>query len=75
LSRSALHSPNFTVFSIRTIGTNDANGPAHQFDCSVANGRFRRDGDSRDAPPDGQFATAETGRALEGQDPAIHWMP
>jgi hypothetical protein len=26
------------------------------------------------APPDGQFATAETGRAVEGQDPAISWM-
>ena len=36
--------------------------------------RYRREGDSRDAPPDGQFATAETGRAVEGQDPAIHWM-
>ena len=28
----------------------------------VARVRFRREGDSRDAPPDGQFATAETGR-------------
>jgi hypothetical protein len=38
------------------------------------NVRIQREGDSRDAPPDGQFATAETGRAVEGQDPAIHWM-
>jgi hypothetical protein len=30
--------------------------------------------DSRDAAADGQFATAETGRAVEGQAPAIHWM-
>jgi hypothetical protein len=27
--------------------------------------RFRREGDSRDAPPNAQ---------VEGQDPAIHWM-
>jgi hypothetical protein len=29
------------------------------------NDRSRREGDSHDAPPDGQFATAETGRAVE----------
>src|SRR5438270_9566762 len=49
-------------------------GRLEPMDQRHANGRNRRESDSRDAPPDCQFATAETGRAVEGQDPAIHWM-
>jgi hypothetical protein len=36
--------------------------------------RFWREGDSRDAPPDGQLRPGRRAGSVEGQDPAIHWM-
>jgi hypothetical protein len=61
------------------------NGPVVLIDYSgnspISAVRFRREGDSRDAPPDGEFATAETGRVgrrtrpghpLDGRDEHGH---
>jgi hypothetical protein len=70
--------------SILTIMVTSANAryqPGLFGSARPANGRNRREGDSRDAPPDGQFATAETGRVgrrtraghpLDGRDEHDH---